>query len=179
MILAAHQANFIPWLPFFSKMEQSDVFILMINVQFEKNGWQNRCQVNGNYWTMPVEGGTLPINQKRYVGGQNLVMINTQWINSMAVTLGINTGKIRYDIPTNKNGTDRIIELCKHYSCDQYLTNPSAMEKYLDEKSMNDEGIEVIHHKFEHKIHVFEAFDKWGIEKTRRLIKRRVEGVPN
>ncbi|MCH7624194.1 MAG: WbqC family protein [Nitrospinae bacterium] len=45
MLLAAHQANFIPWLPYFDKMNKADIFVMMINCQFEKNGWQNRCEV--------------------------------------------------------------------------------------------------------------------------------------
>lgn len=157
---------------FFDKMNKADVFVLLVNVQFEKNGWQNRCQVNGKWWTMPVQGGTKNICDKKYVNGQSLTTLNLQWINAIAMTLGIDTAKIRLDFPTEKTGTERIIELCHRYECDQYLTNPDAMEKYLDEEHMNYEGIEVVDHSFPHKIHVFEAFEKWGIEGTQKLLKR-------
>jgi hypothetical protein len=172
MILAAHQPNFIPWLNYFDKMNKADIFILLINVQFEKNGWQNRCEVNGKYWTMPVNKGNTPVKHKDYVNGQNLVSTNTDWIFALCRTLGIDTRKVHFDSETDRSGTDRIIELCKQFDCDQYLTNPDAMEKYLDEKKMNDSGIEVIRHEPPFKIHTLEAFDQLGIEGTQKLLKK-------
>jgi len=58
MILAAHQPQFMPWLGYFDKMLRSDVFVLLDNVQFKKNEWQNRNRVlmNGapSWLTVPV-----------------------------------------------------------------------------------------------------------------------------
>jgi len=58
MTVSIHQPNFLPWLGFFDKVDRSDVFILLDNVQFEKNGWQNRNRIkgpNGPQWlTVPV-----------------------------------------------------------------------------------------------------------------------------
>lgn len=175
MILAAHQANFIPWLPYFDKMNKSDVFILMINCQFEKNGYQNRADVNMKWWTKPVEGGKKMIKDKKYADGNSLAEVNTHWILAIAKTLSIDTKKIHMDFETEKKGTDRIIEMCKKFGCDQYLTNPEAMEKYLDEKAMNDAGIEVIHHSFPYKKHAFEAFEEMGIEGTVKLLAKEKE----
>ncbi len=172
MILAAHQPNFIPHLKYFDKMNKCDVFVLMVNCQFEKNGWQNRCMVNSNWWTMPVKKGMKDIKNKRYVNGLGVPTLNIQWINAIAMTLNIDTSKIRMDFPTEKRQTERIIELCHKYGCNQYLTNPDAMRKYLDEKLMNSAGIEIVHHKFEHKEHTFEAFDKWGIDGTQKLLEK-------
>jgi hypothetical protein len=44
LIVAMHQPNFLPWLGFFNKLANSDVFILMDTVQFPKSGgnWTNR-----------------------------------------------------------------------------------------------------------------------------------------
>ena len=36
-ILAAHQPQYLPWLGFFDKIAQADVFVLLDNVQFKKN----------------------------------------------------------------------------------------------------------------------------------------------
>jgi len=171
-ILACHQPNFIPWLPFFDKMNKADIFVLLVNVQYEKNGWQNRCEVNGKKWTMPVERGLNDIKDKHYVNGQSLPMLNIQWINSIAMTLGIETDKIRLDFATDASKTDRIIELCHKYECDQYLTNPDAMEKYLDEEAMNFAGIEVISHMFGHRVHIFEAMHSWGVEGVQKLLAK-------
>ena len=59
-VVAIHQPNFFPWLPYFHKMVRADVFVLLDNVQFPKKGgtWINRVQVNcggtPSYLTMPV-----------------------------------------------------------------------------------------------------------------------------
>ena len=175
MIIAIHQPNFCPWLSFFDKMNKADVFVLMINAQYEKNGWQNRCEVWGKYWTKPVKGGLSMIHEKQYADGGSLREINQLWILAIAKTLGIDTNKIHVDFETSKKGTDRIVEICKRFDCDQYLTNPEAMDKYLDEKKMNDNGIEVLHHHFPYKKHTFEAFNDMGIEGTVNLLNKEKE----
>jgi hypothetical protein len=57
-ILAAHQPQYLPWLGYFDKMDQSDIFVLLENVQFKKNEWQNRNRIrtaDGWQWlTVPV-----------------------------------------------------------------------------------------------------------------------------
>ncbi len=61
MIVSIHQPQYIPWLPYFLKAEERDVFILLDSVDFQKNGLQNRNQiktVQGAQWL------TVPIKQK-------------------------------------------------------------------------------------------------------------------
>lgn len=57
-VVAIHQPNFLPWLGFFHKMALADVFILLDNVPFTKNGFQNRVKIKsaqGEQWlTVPV-----------------------------------------------------------------------------------------------------------------------------
>ena len=67
MILTIHQPNFMPWYPFFQKMEQADIFVLLGNCQFEKNGFQNRFQMQGLWNTLSVKKGTHSIIEKQYV----------------------------------------------------------------------------------------------------------------
>lgn len=59
MIVAGHQPNYLPWLGFFDKMLQCDVFIIEDCVQFERQGFQNRNRIKtfqGVKWlTVPVE----------------------------------------------------------------------------------------------------------------------------
>ncbi len=54
-----HQPQYIPWPAYFDKILQSDVFVLLDNVQFQKNGVQNRNQIKtpqGKAWlTLPIK----------------------------------------------------------------------------------------------------------------------------
>jgi hypothetical protein len=56
--VAIHQPNYLPWSGFFTKALESDVFILLDNVQFEKGGYTNRVHIKssqGVQWlTQPV-----------------------------------------------------------------------------------------------------------------------------
>lgn len=58
MLCAIHQPQFLPWLGYFDKIDQVDVFVLLDTVQYKKNEWQNRNRiktVNGPQWlTVPV-----------------------------------------------------------------------------------------------------------------------------
>ena len=36
MIVTIHQPHYLPWLGYFAKMDQADVFVLLDNVQFKK-----------------------------------------------------------------------------------------------------------------------------------------------
>jgi hypothetical protein len=175
MRVAIHQANFIPWMPFFEKIHQADIFVILKEVQFPKNSWSNRCQVNGKWWTNPVEHGLVPIKEKKYTTGQSLFEINMLWILAVAKLLNIDTNKIKLDFPTEKKGTERIIEICKYYEADEYLANPEATMMYLDEKMLNDNGIRLIPFISHHKKHPFEYFSEIGIEKTREMLNEYQE----
>lgn len=44
-IVAIHQPNYLPWLGYFNKMARSNIFVLLDNVQYTKNGFINRNQI--------------------------------------------------------------------------------------------------------------------------------------
>lgn len=58
MIAAIHQPHYLPWLRYMAKVALADVFVLLDDVQYTKNGWQNRNRIktaNGwTYLTVPV-----------------------------------------------------------------------------------------------------------------------------
>ncbi|MFA6423042.1 MAG: WbqC family protein [Patescibacteria group bacterium] len=58
MLFSAHQPAYLPWLGYFHKLALSDKFVILDNVQFEKNSYTNRNQIktsNGPIWlTVPV-----------------------------------------------------------------------------------------------------------------------------
>ena len=87
--------------------------------------------------------------------------------------LGIDTTKIIFDFPTEKKGTDRLVEICKNYKADEYLTNPEAFDKYLEKDKFDKEGIKIIPFESKHKKHVFELFDEIGVERTCELLCNR------
>lgn len=59
MILSAHQPNYLPYLGFFDKMVQSDIFVIQDNFQFERREFQNRNSIKTPHsiqlLTVPVE----------------------------------------------------------------------------------------------------------------------------
>jgi len=58
MIVAIHQPQYLPWLGYFDKIDRSDAFVFLDNVQFKKNEWQNRNKIktseNWQWITVPV-----------------------------------------------------------------------------------------------------------------------------
>lgn len=60
MIVSIHQSQYMPWPAYFRKIALSDIFVVMDDVQFQKNGVQNRNKIrnkNGEFWlTVPVSG---------------------------------------------------------------------------------------------------------------------------
>jgi len=58
MRIAIHQPQYLPWLGYLDKLDQSDVFVLLDTVQFKKNEWQNRNRIRTaqgwQYLTVPV-----------------------------------------------------------------------------------------------------------------------------
>jgi|TARA_Y100000768_G_C23968365_1_gene679109 hypothetical protein len=59
MKIGIHQPQFLPWLPYFLKIEACDYFVFLDIVDYQKNGLQNRNQIksiNGKQWlTIPIK----------------------------------------------------------------------------------------------------------------------------
>jgi hypothetical protein len=58
MLVGIHQPHYLPWLRYLEKIARSDVFIVLDDVQYEKNGFQNRNKIKTaqgwSYLTVPV-----------------------------------------------------------------------------------------------------------------------------
>ncbi|MDY6966844.1 MAG: WbqC family protein [Halobacteriota archaeon] len=65
MIISIHQPNYLPYLGFFDKMVQSDIFVIYDDAQFNKGDFQHRNRIrifDGWKWlTVPVEKKHIPI----------------------------------------------------------------------------------------------------------------------
>lgn len=161
--IAIHQPNFCPWLPFFQKMQQSDIFVIMGNCQWSKGGYQNRFYHNGAWNTMSVSSGLAPVIKKRYINpvqdwkritdkypilhefdeviSWDLWRTNTAIIVKAANLLNIKT-KIVFDYPTDLKGTDNLVDICIKNGATKYLSGISG-KNYLDKSLFDDHKIEL------------------------------------
>jgi len=86
LIASGHQPNYLPWLGFFDKMVQCDVFIIEDIVQFEQQGFQNRNRVktfHGVKWlTVPIEhvGKSLSINEIKIANNAESDWAKRHWL---------------------------------------------------------------------------------------------------
>lgn len=57
-IVAIHQPNYLPWLGFFKKIADADIFVFLDDVQYSKNSYTNRVKVlhagEPRWLTLPV-----------------------------------------------------------------------------------------------------------------------------
>ena len=67
MLVAIHQPNFLPWLGYFDRMLDADLFVLLDHVQFERRNYQNRALIRvedeARWLTVPV----VQISQKERI----------------------------------------------------------------------------------------------------------------
>jgi len=169
--IAIHQPNFMPWGPFFEKMMRCDIFVLLYHCQFEKNNYQNRFFMDDHWYTMSVSKKTEMIIEKKYLNpfedwqkilrklpqydyflsrltqdiDDQLWATNTRIIKRIADFLNIHTVIVN-DYMTSLTGTDRLVDICKTYEADTYLSGPSGKE-YLDISKFEKEGIQVKFHE--------------------------------
>lgn len=163
-VLAAHQPNFCPYMGFFQKMKEVDLFVLLTEVQFEKGGYQNRFFYNNEWATMSVNRGLEPIKNKKYVtphedwhrivtkypklevfnGG---VRNSLWWTNYLIIIMASDLLKIEtpvgFDFPTDKTGSERLLEICQKHGATEYLSGIGG-KKYLDVELFEKNGIKVI-----------------------------------
>ena len=176
MTITIHQPNFFPYYPFFQKMSDADIFVILQNCQFEKNNFQNRFNKDGNWYTMSVNKGLNPINTKNYVNHNkdwdriknnlkdyigilelfdscitdSLSETNSNIIFKIRDLLEIKT-EILFDYPTDLLSTDRLVDICLKYGGSTYISGISG-SKYLDLDKFNQNNIEVVFQEEKHMI---------------------------
>lgn len=166
MIVAIHQPNFCPWLPFFKKVEAADLFVILTHCQFTRDCYQQRFNMGGKWYSMGVNhkfGET--IREKQYANPQedwakirrrvnrpvldeltsfisgSLVNTNVAIIVHLLASLGIKT-PIILDYPTELTGTARLVDICRHFKATRYLAGRSG-SNYMDAQLFEQAGIAV------------------------------------
>ena len=72
MLVGIHQLHYLPWLRYMEKIARCDVFVVLDNIQYNKNGWQNR---NGIKTAQGETSLTVPVLAK---AGQRLDEVSIQ-----------------------------------------------------------------------------------------------------
>lgn len=66
-VAAIHQPNYLPWIGYFHKIHESDVFVYLDDVEFSTGSWINRNKLktpDGWTWvTVPVRQSDVPIDE--------------------------------------------------------------------------------------------------------------------
>ena len=62
-VVAIHQPEYLPWLGFFKKMMNVELFVFLDDVQFTKKGWQNRNRIRINDGTALL---SIPVHTHSY-----------------------------------------------------------------------------------------------------------------
>jgi WbqC-like protein family len=95
MILAAHQPAYLTWLGYLDKMAKADVFVVMDDLQYEAQNFQNRNRIKRNdgaaWLTVPLERGPQSDRICDKVI-QNQSSVREHWQRKTWRTLGIHYG---------------------------------------------------------------------------------------
>ena len=79
MRVGIHQPHYQPWLRYFQKIAASDVFILLDDVDYTKNGWQNRNKIKGPDGWLYL---TVPVSSSLGMLIKDVPIANTSWASS-------------------------------------------------------------------------------------------------
>lgn len=74
MVVGIHQLHYLPWLRYFHKIACSDVFVILDNIQYNKNGHQNRNRIKTSQGALTL---TVPVYD-RFAQSLDVVRIDNQ-----------------------------------------------------------------------------------------------------
>ena len=95
-ILSAHQPAYLPWLGLFEKINKSDCFIVMDDVQFEKNSFINRNNIKTSQGETLL---TIPVLMKGHINKtiSDMEINNTvKWRNKHWMSIYLNYKNTKY-----------------------------------------------------------------------------------
>lgn len=86
MIVSIHQPHFLPWLGYFNKVFNSDVFVWLHNVQYRKNYFQSRTRIKNPQNAEPF-WLTVPVHAPLGIQIDQVHQANNRWVSGMVKTL--------------------------------------------------------------------------------------------
>lgn len=89
-LCAIHQPHYLPWPRYFDKIARADVFIFLDDVEFTKNGWQNRNRLKGPQGAFLV---TVPVHHRQHQKISDVVIAGDHWRRSHFQSLRTSYGK--------------------------------------------------------------------------------------
>lgn len=95
MTITIHQPEFLPWLGFFDRVQRSDIFVVLDDVGYQKNGFINRNKIktkDGVKWL------TVPVRDRSPNKKINEVIIDNdkKWKDSQLSLIRINYSSAPY-----------------------------------------------------------------------------------
>lgn len=108
MIISIHQPEHFPYLGFFQKMQACDVFVILDNVKFRKNYYQNRNRFfnrsgNEEWFTVPVEK-----NSNSKLINEVLISQDPSWKKKVIKQIKFNLG---HDVEEIYNVSNKIADI--------------------------------------------------------------------
>ena len=183
---AIHQPNFFPWMGYFNKIKECDVFVILDDVEVVKTGSSsfNRTNLkvnkNSTYITAPIKKkDSLVINDIKFSNNiwkkklvktivnnysksknfkKNISFIielinfdneyvcefNCNSIFKIANYLGISNKNFVFssEVKSTKKSSERLINICKYFGCDQYLSGVGG-KLYQDDNLFKNNNIKL------------------------------------
>ena len=92
--IAIHQPNYLPWLGYFYKIYQADVFVFLDDVQYSNQGMHNYCYIKTSNGSFRLK---FPVQQRL---GDSIIEVRSKnelgWIEKHLKTLEANYRKADY-----------------------------------------------------------------------------------
>ena len=93
-IVAIHQPEYLPWLGFFKKMINSEIFVFLDDAQFDKKGWQNRNRIRTKNGTVLL---SVPVHAHSYPNINEITIDNNKnWSKRHKKSILFNYAKAPY-----------------------------------------------------------------------------------
>jgi hypothetical protein len=131
-IISIHQPVYLPWLGFFDKINHSDKFVFLDDVQYAKNGFQNRNKIRtseGEMWL------TVPTKAKSNTLLRDVKIDESiNWIKKHTNSILLNYSRANY-FEVNWGGIEKIFEKKYEYLIDVNIELIKFLMNELDIKT--------------------------------------------